>query len=140
MFSFFKCIAMDGFFGFSTPIFEHIIRVISDYEYRYLTWTYATQNQTIAISRTPWVAICFGSGAQSSETGPLLVWPGFAQRFKFSNSGVVSTWTLTFNASSISVQTSGWSGTDNHPPEGTYTLPTLFAFFDPKYVQSAKSS
>ena len=131
---------MDGFFGFSTPIFEHIIRVISDYEYRYLTWTYATQNQTIAISRTPWVAICFGSGAQSSETGPLLVWPGFAQRFKFSNSGVVSTWTLTFNASSISVQTSGWSGTDNHPPEGTYTLPTLFAFFDPKYVQSAKSS
>lgn len=131
---------MDGFFGFSTPIFEHIIRVISDYEYRYLTWTYATQNQTIAISRTPWVAICFGSGDQSSETGPLLVWPGFAQRFKFSNSGVVSTWTLTFNASSISVQSSGWSGTDNHPPEGTYTLPTLFAFFDPKYVQSAKSS
>ena len=130
---------MDGFFGFSTPIFEHIIRVISDYEYRYLTWTYATQNQTIAISRTPWVAICFGSGEQSSETGPFLVWPGFAQRFKFSNSGVVSTWTLTFNASSISVQTSGWSGTDNHPP-GTYTLPTLFAFFDPKYVQSAKSS
>ena len=130
---------MDGFFGFSTPIFEHIIRVISDYEYRYLTWTYATQNQTIAISRTPWVAICFGSGAQSSETGPLLVWPGFAQRFKFSNGGVVSTWTLTFNASSISAQASSWSGTVAEPP-GTYTLPTLFAFFDPKYVQSAESS
>ena len=129
---------MDGFFGFSTPIFEHIIRVISDYEYRYLTWTYATQNQTIAISRTPWVAICFGSGDQSSEPGPFLVWPGFARKFKFSNGGAVSTWMLTFNASSISAQASGWSGADK--PPGTYTLPTLFAFFDPKYVQSAESS
>lgn len=129
---------MDGFFGFSTPIFEHIIGAISDYEYRYLTWTYATQNQTIAISRTPWVAICFGSSDQSSETGPFLVWPGFAQKFKFSNGGVVSTWVLTFNASSISAQISSWSGADK--PPGTYTLPTLFAFFDPKYVQSAESS
>ena len=129
---------MDGFFGFSTPIFEHIIRVISDYEYRYLTWTYATQNQTIAISRTPWVAICFGSGAQSSEPGPFLVWPGLARKFKFSNSGVISTWMLTFSASSISAQASSWSEADK--PPGTYTLPTLFAFFDPKYVQSAESS
>lgn len=129
---------MDGFFGFSTPILEHIIGAISDYEYRYLTWTYATQNQTIAISRTPWVAVCFGSGDQSSETGPFLVWPGLARKFKFSNSGAISTWMLTFNASSISAQTSSWSGADK--PPGTYTLPTLFAFFDPKYVQSAESS
>ena len=129
---------MDGFFGFSTPIFEHIIGAISDYEYRYLTWTYATQNQTIAISRTPWVAICFGSGAQSSEPGPFLAWPGLARKFKFSNSGVISTWMLTFSASSISAQASSWSEADK--PPGTYTLPTLFAFFDPKYVQSAESS